>query len=145
MYLPSFPLDLANYCYACLPFAFDSLLGRKESIVVVITPLTAILFNTLFDRNIIININIFCNDLCVLSCVLWNFNYYITTSPQTIRFFLKESGLSDCINSKMSLLITSESVHKSFRRFIYIILQGNTTVVWEISSNNMELHTTEWF
>ena len=70
MYLPSFPLDLANYCHACLPFAFDSLLDRKDSIVVVITSLTAILFNTLFDRNIIININIFCNDLCVLSCVL---------------------------------------------------------------------------
>ena len=57
MYLPSYPLDLANHCHACLPFAFDSLLGRKDSIVV-ITPLTAILFNTLFDRNITIIINL---------------------------------------------------------------------------------------
>ena len=47
MYLPSFPLDLANHCHACLPFA---LLGSKNSIAVVITPLTAILFNALFDR-----------------------------------------------------------------------------------------------
>ena len=26
-----------SLCYACLPFAFESLLGRKDSIVVVIT------------------------------------------------------------------------------------------------------------
>ena len=32
-----------SLCYACLPFAFDSLLGRKDSVVVVITPLTAIM------------------------------------------------------------------------------------------------------
>ena len=43
-FLPFFLLDLEDLCYACLPFTFE-LVGETEEkpIVVVVTPLTAIM------------------------------------------------------------------------------------------------------
>ena len=40
--------DVFTVCYACLPIAFDKLLDSNSSIVLVVTPLTAIMKDQVF-------------------------------------------------------------------------------------------------
>ena len=53
-FLPFFLLDIEDLCNACLPFTFE-LLGETEEkpIVVVVTPLTAIMVTYLIYTNVI--------------------------------------------------------------------------------------------